>query len=544
MSKKIILFLSDLKPNAAELTYRCPDGSTVPGAQTNDAPVRYLLRSDVTIREIICVVTRQARDSAWDHFQAVVREAAPAVTVVSVPYEEEQDFSQAAIPAILAHTQKGDEIFLETTGGFRNANMHLLLLSRVLSYCGIRTSGAVYSNFKTRTVEDISHLIGLFDLVGGMQELTGLGSVRTLREYYSKQPMDPLIDELLTSMEDLTESITLCRTARIKPMMERFGSALEAANGCQDPLMAPLLSAFRNTFGKKLTTPGLIRWCVKNDMLQQALTLYTEQIPAFIMDRGDILVAGSNVRRPLTRSYEDPSAVLFLRGFLMLSEQYQPPRQASDPADRLKAYVKEHAQEIIDCAKGSGNLSLPEELETGVRNLMLVMRLAYLDNGGVYDPHWAGALPANKAHLWDLRAQIDFLPANSVQGMLNKLSVFPKSLIDILLEREPASEQETPNYHVLTLQHLEELLPRSGYTAKCSLDRLAVIARDYLYIKALRNITNHANDDITEEQEPLIRYLSECGYKYPRDVTLSDLKETILQSLDHLRPVSRKESLR
>ena len=96
-----------------------------------------------------------------------------------------------------------------------------LLLSRMLSYKGIRTADAVYSNFNAKAVEDISHLIELFDLVGGMQELTSFGNVQTLCAYYDQQikrnqPRDEKIIALLTSMERLTETITLCRTAGLK----------------------------------------------------------------------------------------------------------------------------------------------------------------------------------------------------------------------------------------------------------------------------------------------------------------------------------------
>lgn len=80
--------------------------------------------------------------------------------------------------------QAEDEVLLETTGGFRNAVMDLLLLSRILSYTGVKTIGAVYSNYPKTEIEDLSHLIGFFDLVGGMQELTSFGSVKTLRAYY------------------------------------------------------------------------------------------------------------------------------------------------------------------------------------------------------------------------------------------------------------------------------------------------------------------------------------------------------------------------
>ena len=73
MSQKIILFLSAMRSDAKEQTYSCPDGQTVQGRQTNEAPVKYLLRKDPAISEILCLVTKKAKDSgAWEYFQSVM----------------------------------------------------------------------------------------------------------------------------------------------------------------------------------------------------------------------------------------------------------------------------------------------------------------------------------------------------------------------------------------------------------------------------------------------------------------------------------------
>lgn len=49
---------------------------------------------------------------------------------------------------------------------------------------GVKTAGAVYSNYNQKVIEDISSLISLFDFIDGMQELTSFGNVRSLRSYY------------------------------------------------------------------------------------------------------------------------------------------------------------------------------------------------------------------------------------------------------------------------------------------------------------------------------------------------------------------------
>ena len=191
MAQKIVLFLSELRENAREVEYRCPDGSTVTGVQTNEAPVKYLLHRHPHISEILCVVTPTAEQNAWERFQAEIAQTAPKVRCALIPFLSETDFQGEVLPQILARAESGDEIFLETTGGLRTAVMYLLLISRALSYAGVKTAGAVYSNYNQKVIEDISSLISLFDFIDGMQELTSFGNVRSLRSYYHIRAHDP-----------------------------------------------------------------------------------------------------------------------------------------------------------------------------------------------------------------------------------------------------------------------------------------------------------------------------------------------------------------
>lgn len=443
MAQKIVLFLSELREHAQEVEYCCPDGSVVTGVQTNEAPVKYLLHRHPKISEILCVVTPTAERSAWERFQAEIVQSAPKAKCTSIPFQSETDFQGEVLPQILARTESGDEIFLETTGGLRNAIMYLLLISRALSYAGVKTSGAVYSNYSQRRIEDVSHLIALFDFIGGMQELTSFGNVRSLRSFYQQREHTPQVDQLLNAVDQLWECITLCRPNQIAECMECFNQALEQAETGSDPLMRALLPAFRKKFGKRLTTPGLIKWCVQSDMLQQALTVYKERIPAYIMvERNDIL---------------------------------NPIPSAQDPIMKKDYSSKEEARFYEQFLKMGAN-----------------MRKAYYG------------------------AEVD-----SYHG-------------------------ERKDYTVTTLEHLEELMPRSYFVTQYPFDRLKTIVMDYLYIRALRNMTNHANDQETGSQKQLMEYLSAENPAYKRldEVKAEDIRRTILTALDHLQPLSKKERVK
>lgn len=435
MAAKIVLFLSELRSTAKTETYRCPTGEIVSGTQTNEAPVKYLLKRYPQTEEILCIVTKRAKDSAWDFFRESIQQEAAGVSLTAIPFEETQDFTKQPLSEILERLQPGDSVLLETTGGFRNAVMDLLLLSRILSYAGIQTECAVYSNYQKREIEDISHLIRLFDLVGGMQELASFGSIKTLKTYY-RGSSDQKIQSLLYAMERLFESITLCRTQTIDDGMKRFDEALTAAEACDDPLMRQLLPAFRKKFGKKLSTPGIIKWCVDSGMLQQALTVYKERIPAYLLSEdARILSVKPNSPLPVMKNYQNEGEARFFEQFLKMGRNMRSTYYGKDP-----------------------------NYEFGV---------------------WKDAT-------------------------------------------------------IPTLEHLDELLPNSYFVSKYPAEQLRVIAMDYLYLRALRNMTNHANDATTDYQHQLNAYLIEHNYKNLDEVNMDDIVEAIRRALEHLKPIGKK----
>lgn len=332
-SQKILLFLSMYNPTnkrtAKEQSYRCPDGSIEKGKQTNEAPVRYLLKKYKRVSQILCITTTQARNSALEMFQETVRQAAPEVEVVPINYEMKQDFSTEVLPQIIDKIREGDQLLLDTTGGFRNAMMYLLLVSRVLSYIGVRTAAAVYSNFppendpqKPGEIEDVLHLVDMFDLVNGMQEMARFGSVDTLKVYYRQPNVEPAVSDLLDAMEKLTADISLCRT-NLQEDIDGFNQAMKKVQNTSDPLLRVLLPAFSKKFGEELDIPGVVKWCVENGMIQQALTIYNELIPIYLLrEPGGMLAANaqSGKKASETNSYIVEETELFRAGLQKMSE--------------------------------------------------------------------------------------------------------------------------------------------------------------------------------------------------------------------------------
>ncbi len=487
--KKIILFLSTLSKSAKEQLktqaqvagddYKCPDGETVQGLQTNEAPVKYLLKKYPDVSEILCLVTPacleapeetpkeapeevaeeapeeapKKEQTAWARFCETIQGTGSKAECTLIQFSEENPSLESVkkiLPDILKRTNQCDEILLETTGGFRDTMMYLMLISRALTYKGVNTACAVYSNLQTKEVEDVTEILQVFDLIDGMQNLTSFGNVRKLQEYY-KNSKDEKIKSLLTASNQLWEYITLCRPNAVPEQIEKFNQALDALDApdtpdaeehCSDPLLKALLPAFRNSFEGEMTLPHLIKWCVNNDMVQQALTLYRQCIPDYILNtRKDIL------------SVE--------------------PKESS-------GFGMSNWSESVSKAANCFN--------------------KFLGIGGAW------------------------------------------------LKRENSAEykekKKTEDDYTMTLHYFEDVLDEKGTTPKgfalrfqsiCSQKELYTITTDFMYILALRNMADHADDQTLANQQSMSKYLVDNEhYKKPEDTTVQDVKDAIIKALDNL----------
>ena len=321
----------------------------------------------------------------------------------------------------------GDEILLETTGGWRNTMMYLLLLSRVLTYNHNQTIGATYADFNNQQITDVSDLLRMFDLVGGMQEMSSFGNVRTLRKYFGAEPQDEQIGELLDALEALNEAITLCRTSKVSGCLERFIHAVNEVKSCDNPLVRQLTPAFDSIFReRKFKIRSLIRWCLERDMYQQAVTLYIECIPTEIF---------KNIVQKKQENH-------------LFNPKYDDKTRFSD-ADEFFCYLL-NASRYTSASKESGDQYAMQ---------------------------------------------------------------------------------------VYTIENLETCFPSAPFElkSKYTIHKLQNIARDYLYIKLLRNMINHAQTTGTESTEQAVEYLKRYGYRAPDAVDLKTLRTVMENALNNLK---------
>lgn len=547
MAKKILLFLSTCREESPEYEYRCPDGTMVRGVQSNEAPVKYLLACYPDISEIICIVTEKAKQTAWERFCKEISKENPKIKITDVfcDGEDSEAFVKGPMPKILANVNSGDEILLDTTGGFRNAVTYMLLITRILSYSEIPVRAAVYSNYNKKEIEDLSETMRLFDLVEGMQEMTSFGSVHSIKQYYKATgKKDGKIEKMLLAVEELTETVSLCRTEALDEKTRQFNDALKEAEKSEDLLFRQMLTAFKEKFGGQWNVISILNWCLESGMVQQALTIYTERIPTYLMQRGMLKLKPQANRNKLYKDlnkqeYEDGNAVLFVRGFLNMAQENRTLKsfvnflKKSENQSNMISYIKMHSDMKHFSTK---DICQDPQIEVGVQNTMRFLRFFYWE----HDEADAWTIGQFKKKYKEL-ASIDVIEwikdknknwPKDMNKMINMLTTAGNAVWSTFLGISEGGDYK--DKVVLTLENMEKLLPNSDYCLQCSYLKMKRIAKDYVYVKQLRNMANHANEEALGEGGELLEYLYKDGYQNLRDTNVKQISEMIKECIKHI----------
>ena len=326
----LILFLSIYR-GGEERKYDVEDSDqVVQGTETNDAPVRYLLQYALSegeqnaVGKILCIASRQVRKkdedgkSDVDRFREMVKTyiqddkrlsehyegiEGRMPEIVIIDYDEDEDLGTSErsmrvyrqIAKCLEHSEGEKAFYIDYTGGLRDVGFLMTAIVRYLEYQGWICRKIVYSNGNRRMIQSIDCIYEMFRLINGVEQFVRTGNAGLLRECYEKEG-DFATEELLGLMVRFSEAVSLCDLDGIDHLLPEISDALnhyrdrekepsffvEMFDGLIDIIRKKLYLSEGNT----LTYPQLIRWCVDNDLILQALGIYVEKLPKYYYESG------------------------------------------------------------------------------------------------------------------------------------------------------------------------------------------------------------------------------------------------------------------
>lgn len=313
----LILFLSEYK-KGDKLFYKVEESTNdktegFQGIETNDAPVKYLLHCAKSngdlIQKVIYIVTKKVKDKNNDKdfqnmvnqyivndeelrdvYQQVKIEFCPvdySETIQKTPERAFQIYSQFSNYLL---TEENASVYIDYTGGLRDTSFLMTVIIRYMEYQDITCKKIVYSNKFDKMIYSIDCVYDMFQLLNGVDQFVRTGNAELLQECYEKEN-DDATKKLLEQMIKFSKAMSLCDIKNIDSIIADLDKAIKnyeqyaSKDSFMGMMFGDLMDIIKRKLyiedGRKFTYLKLIRWCVDNNMIQQALTLYIEKMPKY-----------------------------------------------------------------------------------------------------------------------------------------------------------------------------------------------------------------------------------------------------------------------
>lgn len=562
MANIIITNLSILRKESKEQNYSS-DIADVKGINTNDAPVKYLIQyiagKGGTVDKIIAVTTDKAKPAlkafsdTLKNFSEEVNIPVPAPEPVSAEDDEYTD----TVKQITEKFRKNDCAYIDTTGGFRNSAYVLMCVVRILEYSGIRLEKAVYSKQETLTINDITDVYRKYDLINAVDAFTNYGNSYGLKQYFSDTD-EPVMNEVITAMNNFSEKILLCRTADLSDTLAKLKSLLEKLSNTEtDSADIILFKSLIETVREKLYMnsptieyPDIVRWCLDNRLIQQAVTVYVERMPEYFYKKGYFTVTEAKleeIKAEKANSHFDISYEMFYNSFMQADKNI--------PIQKLfKAVLKECPKDYIYDRTNKfhvlfgriqttsdinkiiemipSDIASPEELETPLKEFIKLRNIIYSNR--------------TKKDEKEYSAKLSYFPEikEIIKNKKNMLAKTTEGFVRMIASDEIfcrlISRIETPackNSKLIFIEGLSEGKCSSGFSVGEMLtnEKMQTILRDLIFAKSfIRNRLNHASDEDTDDEE-LRKYFSSHGYNISSDMSVNEIKEFIFKAIENIK---------
>lgn len=430
-----------------------------------------------------------------------------------------------------------DNIYIDTSGGTRTSADMLQLLAKILEYKGFKVAASFYSNINStpaviQTTKDFSDLTMLADAVN---EFVHTGRSYQLSECFKGTEHEDIAG-LIKCMDEFTDRMQLCNISELDETLMEMRRYIEKVrmirlNDTKIVILSNLLPVIENKFFEEgsdgIDYCRMIKWCLENGLIQQAVTIYIEKMPKYIFD-SEILICDKkyyaefkekNVNNPLRQNTD---AVIFYDEFMdsvsnvdrsdikrlqnALKEKFILKNRDFKPDNDLKKYMTV----FYDIRNSSANdfkgymTCISTNPYSGISKTEKLLANYSVEHGFTNFYKLVNSLCNNEQEI------------SNIMGVKSeKLSTLDKKLYT-------AANITSKNY----------VHEGVKINAKADINTLRSILFDYIYVKSVRNHINHASDEdnLNDTQK---RLLEERGYNV-REFTTKAISSIIKTSVDRI----------
>ena len=142
-------------------------------------------------------------------------------------------------------------------------------------------------------IQSMDPVFKMGNLIAGINEYKKYGRAEGLKDYF-KDCHNEDINFALDKMTEFADNLQMCRVAYIfsDNRMKEFREILEKdynTGDSYDALFAYVVQDIKNGYKDLLEDNGVIntiKWCINNDYIQQALTLFEAKLPEYFVETG------------------------------------------------------------------------------------------------------------------------------------------------------------------------------------------------------------------------------------------------------------------
>ena len=596
---KLIFFLSKYKFDPKECHYKSKyDGGNneIYGKQTPDAPTKYFLNylteKGKKIDDILCITSKDTNErkknrnkpdkeyeSAFENYQRVLKEfcekkkiEVPKLIKLNFDYNfekgesiDEDDRYRNLFESIVDEISENDTVYIDYTSGIRDTSLLIILMIRYLEYTGIKCGGMIYSYFDNDDKEknkiiDIKSTYDLFELLNGVNEFTSFGKSKTLSNYYNNIWKDKEeykeISELIETMNDFSDMMSLCMVEDIDEIMKKLNQKIIEAekiknkiNSNENQLMNymffNLIKEIKKKFyledGERITYINLIKWCLDNDLTQQALTLYVEKMPEYYRQyKYKFFDEDNEILSKIIVDYKNDSSGFFYTGVFGEIKNYDKNNdslkddndlEAKQKIQRLKNIIKLNKTNVLSRNKKYLK-SYEPEIQQAIKEIYNIMDEKYKEKK-------VNIKVNSYKNLNEFNENIP-VSEDKFINWLDQQNELLSYLLNIPYEKNKqknknkskSSRDKTYDKKIESLKLLKEKRIKPSWSNIDSEDLLRLM-EDYLYFKIMRNQINHARkSDLSVEVK---EYFKEINYNMT--ISAKDIKNIMKKSVENIEQI-------
>lgn len=265
--------------------------------------------------------------------------------------------------------------------------------------------------------------------------------------------------------------------------------------------------------GKSLGYPELIRWCLDNNMIQQALTLYIEKIPSYYYDT-DMLIM------PQEKIMESQGKTKEIIAFYEKLYDSLVDKKKDEKIENFKKILESlntESMKISDLKQKKGNSSKENQI-------LIDQLIQFLDK------YYECKLGKRKKD----KKMTELYQHNAKDGRayINALRNDSK-LIYTFVYREEREGKKIETYKK-KLQALDKVKEGNVQIQESNIDneQLYQIMKYYLALKVMRNRINHAAEDASKESEEQAIAILKKDHGLCMDIEFDNVKKLIRDGLE------------